>query len=310
MPEELKKGAVKPNAQASPGPIGNTQGIIVPKTATNPDGNSAPPPQPKEEGWWKRWGSDWTHNALDVVGLIPVAGELSDGANALIYAAEGDKINAAISLTAMAPLAGDAVTAGKWALKGVKKIEKEAMKEAEEAAAKKLAKEAEEAAAKKAAKEAEEKAAKEAEEKAAKGGYTKGECKQLEKGPPGAKYKGGKHGKVQEDSQRFNRESHHIPPDSISPYGKTNGPAISMDYNDHRKLSSTSRMKSHPVSIAQQKLANSGSVGFLAAMMVEITEIRSIADPSDKYDAAIFWMLLWAACMGYIPNPTGSKAKK
>ena len=176
MPEELKKGAVKPNAQASPGPIGNTQGIIVPKTATHPDGDSAPKPQPqpKEEGWWKRWGSDWTHTALDVVGLIPVAGELSDGANALIYLAEGDKINAAISLTAMVPLAGDAVTAGKWAMKGVKKIEKEAMKEAEEAAAKKLAKEAEEAAAKKAAKEAE--------EKAAKGGYVDGPKDKMSKG--------------------------------------------------------------------------------------------------------------------------------
>ncbi len=172
MPEELKKGAVKPNAQASPGPIGNTQGIIVPKTATHPDGDSAPKPQPqpKEEGWWKRWGSDWTHNALDVVGLIPVAGELSDGANALIYAAEGDKINAAISLTAMIPIAGDAATAGKWAVKGAKQLEKEILKEAEEAAAKKLAKEAEDAAAKKAAKEAE--------EKAAKGGYVEGPRKQ------------------------------------------------------------------------------------------------------------------------------------
>jgi hypothetical protein len=176
MPEELKKGAVKPNAQASPGPIGNTQGIIVPKTAANPGGDSAPKPgpQPKEEGWWKRWGSDWAHNALDVVGLIPVAGELSDGANALLYAAEGDKINAAISLAAMLPVAGDAATAGKWAAKGVKQLEKKALKEAEEAAAKKLAKEAEEAAAKKAAKEAE--------EKAAKGGYVDGPKDKMSKG--------------------------------------------------------------------------------------------------------------------------------
>jgi hypothetical protein len=37
-----KKAAVKPNGQPRPGPIGNTQGIIVPDTAPNPYGNSAP----------------------------------------------------------------------------------------------------------------------------------------------------------------------------------------------------------------------------------------------------------------------------
>ena len=169
---------IKPNNRSSPGPIGNTQGIIVPKTSPNASGpgNSAPPPkpEPKEAGWWKRWGSDLTHNALDVVGLIPMVGEVCDGANALVYAAEGDMVNAALSAAAMLPVGGQAATAGKWAVKGIKKIEKEAVKEVEEAAAKKLAKEAEEAAAKKAAKEAEEKAAKEAEEKAAKGGHVEG----------------------------------------------------------------------------------------------------------------------------------------
>jgi hypothetical protein len=37
-----KKATVKPNGQPKPGPIGNTQGIIVPDTAPNPYGNSAP----------------------------------------------------------------------------------------------------------------------------------------------------------------------------------------------------------------------------------------------------------------------------
>jgi hypothetical protein len=37
-----KRAAVKPNGQPKPGPIGNTQGIIVPDTAPNPYGNSAP----------------------------------------------------------------------------------------------------------------------------------------------------------------------------------------------------------------------------------------------------------------------------
>jgi len=166
MPEELNKGAVKPNAQASPGPIGNTQGIIVPKTATNPDGDSAPPPQPqpKEEGWWKRWGSDWTHGLLDGVGLIPVAGEAANAIGALVYLAEGDKISAAMDFAAMWPAGGQAATAAKYGRKAVgvavEQAEKAAAKETAEAAAKRLAKEAEEAAAKKAAKD---------------GGYVKGD---------------------------------------------------------------------------------------------------------------------------------------
>lgn len=166
------KGQIKPNSQPSPGPIGNTQGLILPNTSPNASGadNSAPTPepQPKEEGWWKSWGSDVTHGVLDVVGLIPFAGELADGANALVYTAEGDAINAAISVAAMVPLAGDAVTAGKWAMKAekaaVKQLEKQALKEAEDAAIKKLEKEA----AEKLEKEAAEKAAKE------KGGHING----------------------------------------------------------------------------------------------------------------------------------------
>jgi len=301
MPEELTKGAVKPNAQASPGPIGNTQGIIVPKTATNPDGDSAPPPepQPKEEGWWKRWGSDWTHNALDVVGLIPVAGELSDGANALIYLAEGDKINAAISLTAMAPLAGDAVTAGKWALKGVKKIEKEALKEAEEAAAKKLAKEAEEAAAKKAAKEAEEDALKKVEENAAKkGGYVNGPCQYLKKGNPEGvgPYRGGSYG----GTTKHGIESHHLPADSISPLPKSQGPAIQMHPDDHPQTSSHGHQGADGAvyrSNIAQKIKNGK---WRDAIAEEIKDIKRIAqesgDPS-RYNEAIKEMLEYFKCL-------------
>lgn len=72
-----------------------------------------------------------------------------------------------------------------------------------------------------------------------------------------------------------------------------------MDYADHRALSSTSRQTSHPTSIAQRNLANSGPAGFFAAMMTEIVEVR--AKFGDKYDPAIGWMLLYAKCMGFIP---------
>ena len=137
------KGKVKPNNQVAPGPIGNTQGLIVPQTSPNASGpgNSAPPPKPtpKEEGWWKRWGSDALHTTLDVVGMIPGVGEVADGANALVYLAEGDKVSAALSAAAMLPVGGQAATAGKWGRKGVQAVEKRVAKEAAEKAEKEAA---------------------------------------------------------------------------------------------------------------------------------------------------------------------------
>lgn len=161
---------VKPNHRASPGPIGNTQGLIVPQTQPNASGpnNSAPPPQskPKEEHWWKRWGSEAVHTTLDLVGLIPAVGELADGANALVYLAEGDKINAALSAASMLPVGGQAATAAKWGKKVEKRLAKEAAEEATERSAK--------AAAEKAAKEKlEREAAEKARDAAAKKGSKK-----------------------------------------------------------------------------------------------------------------------------------------
>ncbi len=116
---------VHPNNYPSPGPMGNTQGIIVPDTGPNPHGNSAPPIQAtaKETGWWGRWGSAVAHGVLDVVGLIPVVGEVADGANALIYLAEGDTVNAALSAAAMIPGAGMAATGAKYAKKAGTAVE-------------------------------------------------------------------------------------------------------------------------------------------------------------------------------------------
>ena len=162
------KGKVKPNNQVAPGPIGNTQGLIVPQTSPNASGpgNSAPPPKPtpKEEGWWKRWGSDALHTTLDVVGMIPGVGEVADGANALVYLAEGDRVSAALSAAAMLPVGGQAATAGKWGRKGVQAVEKRVAKEAAERTAKEAA---EKAAKEKLEREAAERAKKEAEARAA-----------------------------------------------------------------------------------------------------------------------------------------------
>jgi RHS repeat-associated protein len=46
------------------------------------------------------------HDAFDGLGLIPVGGEIFDGANAAIYSLEGDYKNAAISSAAMIPFIG------------------------------------------------------------------------------------------------------------------------------------------------------------------------------------------------------------
>ena len=126
--------------------------LSVPQTQPNASGpgNSAPPPKPtpKEEGWWNRWGSDALHTTLDVVGLIPGVGEVADGANALVYLAEGDKVSAALSAAAMLPIGGQAATAAKMAKKGAQALEKQAAKKAAEEAVEHSAKEAAEKAAK------------------------------------------------------------------------------------------------------------------------------------------------------------------
>lgn len=296
-------GKVKPNNQARPGPIGNTQGIIVPQTSPGPGSNSAPTPQAppgEEKGWWKRWGSAVTHGVLDVVGMIPVIGEPANLIGAGIYALEGDLVSAGMDLAAMWPAGGQGATVAKNAMKYGDTVLEQAVKNSDNVAGA-LVKQGDEVV--QATGKNVDEAADAAKKK--KGGNVDGNCKHLEKGPPGAKHKGGKHGKVQEDSARMVRESHHVPPDSISPYGKANGPALSMDYRDHRALSSTGRKTSDVASIAQAKLAKSGPGGFLIAMMAEIDEIQQKFP--GKYDAGIAWMLLWAACMGYIPSPGRKK---
>lgn len=288
---------IKPNNQTAPGPIGNTTGLIVPQTVAKPHGSSAPPIKPtaKEESWWSKWGGV-VHTALDVVGMIPVVGEVADGANALIYAAEGDAVNAALSAASMLPVGGQAATAAKWGKKGLDAAQ------ATKATAKAETKVVKQAAKKEVKEEAAEAGGKNGGNK---GGKDKGSCKHLEKGPPGAKYQGGKHSRVREDSQLGVRESHHVPPKSVSPHGVSGGPSISMDYADHRSLPSTGRSTVSPASQALARLANSGPAGYLAAMTTEIADIRSKF--GNKYDPAIAWMLLWAACMGYIPGPGKGK---
>ncbi|GLY53153.1 polymorphic toxin-type HINT domain-containing protein [Lentzea sp. NBRC 102530] len=85
--------------------------------------------EPKDMGFWE-WvqnevtNIDWAeagHALLDVVGMIPVIGEVADGINALWYLAEGDYVNAALAAAALVPFAGAAVTATKLVGKGLRK---------------------------------------------------------------------------------------------------------------------------------------------------------------------------------------------
>ena len=203
------RAQVKPNSKPPPGPIGNTNGMIVPDTSPNPNLNSAPAIKPtaQEKGWWDSW-KDTVHTGLDIAGAIPVVGIFADGANAAIYAAQGDYVNAAISGASAAanliPGGGAVMKGGKLAVKGaqaaVKAGAKQTAKEIAEAAAKKkLAREAEEAAAKKAAEEAAAKV-----NKGKKGGKDKGK-KKLKCGQYG------KYGdlKKQSGDNKFDRD--HIP---------------------------------------------------------------------------------------------------
>jgi hypothetical protein len=92
------------------------------------------PDRPKEKNLWdevtgfvKANPMEVVHGALDVAGFIPGAGAVFDGANAVLYLAEGDKTNAALSAVAAIPGVGDAVAAtaiaGKVAVKGAKALE-------------------------------------------------------------------------------------------------------------------------------------------------------------------------------------------
>jgi RHS repeat-associated protein len=83
------------------------------------------------DGMWPDWSvSDIVHTSLDVVGLIPGVGEVADGVNAVVYLAEGNYTDAALSAAAMVPFAGNAVTGIKLArnvekaISAVKTLEK------------------------------------------------------------------------------------------------------------------------------------------------------------------------------------------
>ncbi len=200
---------VKPNSYSPPGPVGNTTGLIVPDTAPNPTLNAAPAitPTKKEESWWKRWGSDVVHGALDVAGFVPVLGAIPDVINAGVYAAEGEYVQAGISLVAAVPGAGDAVAAGNIAVKAGKQVARRIEKETAEQIEKRLAKEA----AEKLEKETAESAAKAEKEAAGKKGGK-------DKGNPRCILRPYRVNGV--DTCKPTRTGHHVVPDRVFRVGK------------------------------------------------------------------------------------------
>jgi Mor family transcriptional regulator len=67
----------------------------------------------KTTNWWDEYG-EWVHGALDAAGFIPGVGEIADGLNGVIYLAEGNYLEAGLSVMSMIPLLGDLGKAGKW----------------------------------------------------------------------------------------------------------------------------------------------------------------------------------------------------
>jgi len=65
------------------------------------------------------------HNALDVIGVIPVIGEGADFINGVWYTVEGDALNASLCYASMIPVIGDAIFKGtKVVIKGIKSVGK------------------------------------------------------------------------------------------------------------------------------------------------------------------------------------------
>ncbi|MBK8259018.1 MAG: hypothetical protein IPK82_40960 [Polyangiaceae bacterium] len=62
---------------------------------------------------------DWVQTGLDVIGLIPVVGEVADGVNGLISLGRGNYVDAGLSFASMIPIGGQAATAAKWGKHGV-----------------------------------------------------------------------------------------------------------------------------------------------------------------------------------------------
>ncbi len=79
--------------------------------------------QPNANEYWLYAQAVWSalssdiHTTMDLLGMVPGAGEVCDLANGILYAIEGDKVNSAISFAASLPFVGWVSTGAKYARK-------------------------------------------------------------------------------------------------------------------------------------------------------------------------------------------------
>lgn len=98
-------------------------------------------------------------------------------------------------------------------------------------------------------------------------------------------YRGGSYGELKEDGYGWpDHEVHHMPADSASELPRADGPAIAMDYTDHRQTASCGISKEAAEYRQEQKeLITQGK--FLEAFRMDVDDIH--AKFGNKYDKAI-----------------------
>ncbi|NQD54407.1 hypothetical protein HP546_03415 [Pseudomonas sp. CM25] len=124
------------NSGATTTPNGNTLGRVRGETlATGDTAESSNPGVKTESPAEGATGDeilDGLQLGLDIVGLIPVVGEIADVANAGISLARGDYAGAALSLLSAVPFAGYLGTAGKLGRHGAKAVAEASVKTSKE----------------------------------------------------------------------------------------------------------------------------------------------------------------------------------
>ncbi|WP_146230354.1 polymorphic toxin type 15 domain-containing protein [Pseudomonas sp. LB-090624] len=153
IPTYTQLYASSKNSGSTTTPNGNTLGRVSGETSAS--GDAAEYSNPEIESETPAEGItgdeilDGLQLGLDIVGLIPVVGEIGDVANAGISLARGDYAGAALSLLSAVPFAGYLGTAGKIGRHGAKavaeasvKTSKEVVERTAKEAAQKRAKEA------------------------------------------------------------------------------------------------------------------------------------------------------------------------
>jgi Domain of unknown function (DUF4150) len=268
----------------------------------NPIASTVHPQTEKETGFWGK-ASPWVHGALGVASFVPGISLVTGAADAAIYAAEGELVEAGLAAASMIPGGKLATTAGKAGKAGLKmlkgaedaaKVAKEAKAAEEAAKAAKLAKEA---------KEAEEAAKLAKEAKAAKKGKDNtqvkgGPCDHLRQGKGKGPYRGGAHSKTSKPTND-SLDSHHMPAKDSSPLKPNEGPAIQMDPKDHAKTSSNGQMSgSRQYREILEDMLENGK--WREALKMEVSDVRRVAKEigsPGKYNEAMLEMLEYFKCL-------------